>query len=113
MFTLKLMNTEQAAVSMDALGHGARLEIFRALVRAGDPGLTVAEVQRRLSGMPRSTLAHHLQKLVAARLVTQEKVGASVLTRANFEVMRSVIGYLTDECCVDEGVATVAPSNVA
>lgn len=106
------MNTEQVAAAMDALGHGARLEIFRALVRAGDPGLTVAEVQQRLSGMPRSTLAHHLQKLVTAGLVTQQKVGASVLTRANFEVMRSVVGYLADECCVDESAALAAPSNV-
>ncbi|MDA0353150.1 MAG: helix-turn-helix domain-containing protein [Chloroflexi bacterium] len=106
------MDREAAAEAMDALGHEARLEIFRALVRAGDPGLSVAEVQARLSGMPRSTLAHHLQKLVAARLVVQEKVGASVVTRANFEVMRAVVGYLVDECCVEEGAVLTARSGV-
>ncbi len=107
------MDTEDVAAALDALGHGARLEIFRALVRAGDPGLSVAEVQQRLGGMPRSTLAHHLQKLVAARLVTQQKVGASVVTRANFEVMRTVVGYLADECCVEQAVSSAARGNVA
>jgi ArsR family transcriptional regulator len=107
------MNTENAAAAMDALGHGARLEIYRALVRAGDPGLTIAEIQHRLGGMPRSTLAHHLQKLVAARLVSQEKVGAAVVTRADFEVMRAVLGYLVDECCAEQPAGLTVPGNVA
>jgi len=93
---------------MDALGHEARLEIFRALVRAGRPGLSISEIQYRLGGMPRSTLAHHLQKLVLAGLATQEKVAATVVTRANFELMRSVVTYLTEECCAEESSPAAA-----
>jgi hypothetical protein len=63
--------------------------------------------------MPRSTLAHHLQKLVMARLSLQEKVGASVVTRANFEAMRSVVTYLSDECCVDEAADAGTQPGVA
>jgi DNA-binding transcriptional ArsR family regulator len=98
------MEHAQVAAAMDALGHEARLAIFRALVRAGDRGLSVGEIQQRLAGMPRSTLAHHLQKLVGAELAVQERAGASVVTRANFEAMRAVVAYLADECCADERV---------
>jgi ArsR family transcriptional regulator, arsenate/arsenite/antimonite-responsive transcriptional repressor len=97
----------RAATALAALGHEARLEIFRALVRAGDDGLPVYLIQERLGGMPRSTLAHHLQALVQAGLVAQRKVGAEVVTRAEFGAMRDLVAYLTDECCAD--VAACAP----
>jgi ArsR family transcriptional regulator, arsenate/arsenite/antimonite-responsive transcriptional repressor len=91
----------RAASALAALGHEARLEIFRALVRAGDEGLPVYQIQERLGGIPRSTLSHHLQMLVQAGLVAQRKVGAEVLNRAEFAAMRELVSYLTDECCVD------------
>jgi ArsR family transcriptional regulator, arsenate/arsenite/antimonite-responsive transcriptional repressor len=90
-----------AASALAALGHDARLEIFRALVRAGDGGLPIYAIQQRLGGMPRSTLAHHLQMLLHADLVSQQKLGAEVVTTANYQTVRSLVSYLTDECCVD------------
>jgi ArsR family transcriptional regulator, arsenate/arsenite/antimonite-responsive transcriptional repressor len=91
-----------------ALGHEARLAIFRALVRAGDAGLAVHEVQEQLGGMPRSTLAHHLQTLARAGLVAQRKVGAEVVNVAAFDAMRALVGYLTEACCVDACLVTGA-----
>lgn len=106
---------EAAAEALAALGHEARLDIYRILVRAGDEGLPVHEIQQRLGGMPRSTLAHHLQALVAAGLVGQRKVGAEVVNRAAFSAMRALIAYLTDECCADTkafaGVDACGPGN--
>jgi ArsR family transcriptional regulator, arsenate/arsenite/antimonite-responsive transcriptional repressor len=90
-----------AAAALAALGHEARLEIYRTLVRAGDAGLPIHRIQARLEGMPRSTLAHHLQMLVQAGLVTQQKSGAEVVSRARYEAMRSLVSYLTEECCTD------------
>ena len=90
-----------AADALAALGHEARLAIFRALVRAGDAGLPVHQIQERLGGMPRSTLAHHLQMLVQAGLVAQRKVGAEVVNHADFSAMRELVAYLTEECCVE------------
>ena len=89
------------AAALAALGHEARLGIFRALVRAGDEGLPVYGIQERVGGTPRSTLAHHLQTLVQAGLVAQTKVGAEVRNRANYGAVRGLIAYLTDECCAD------------
>lgn len=99
------MNLDIAAKAMDALGNPVRLEVYRSLVRAGRPGLSIGEVQTRVGGVPRSTLAHHLSKLVAAGLVTQQKDGASVMSHANYAVMEGLVTFLTEECCADEAVA--------
>lgn len=103
------MDSACAVSAMQALGHGARLDAYRALVRAGRAGLSIAEVQAALGDMPRSTLAHHLHKLVHAGLVTQEKRGATVVSRARFETMDALVAYLTEACCVDEARASGAP----
>lgn len=97
-------DTAAAASALSALGHEARLDIFRTLVRAGDPGLPVHAIQERLGGMPRSTLAHHLQSLVLAGLVHQWKVGAEVMNRADFAAMKTLVAYLSDECCTDDTI---------
>lgn len=96
------MKGSAAVTAMQALGHEARLHAFRALVRAGAAGLSITELQEALGGMPRSTLGHHLHKLVAAGLVAQEKRGATVVSRARYETMDALVDYLTAECCVDE-----------
>lgn len=85
--------------ALAALGHEARLEIFRLLVRAGEDGLTVGEIVSHL-GLAPSTLAHHLQGLVAAGLVVQERRGREVWNRPQFATMRAVVAHLTAECCV-------------
>lgn len=86
------------ARSLAALGHDARLAIYRLLVRAGDDGLVVGEIGQHLDMAP-STLAHHLRALVDAGLVLQEKRGREVVNRVDFDAMRRTLGYLTSECC--------------
>jgi len=92
--------SQNAAIAraLAALGHEARLAIYRLLVRAGEDGLNVGEIAAHLQ-MPASTLAHHLSTLVAASLVIQERQGREVVNRADYEVMRRTVGFLTDKCC--------------
>jgi ArsR family transcriptional regulator len=87
------------ALSLAALGHDTRLEIFRLLVRAGDDGLNVGEIGQHLN-MAASTLAHHLGALVDAGLVIQERRGRQILNRVDYEAMRRTVSFLTSECCV-------------
>jgi DNA-binding transcriptional ArsR family regulator len=54
------------------LGHEARLDVYRLLVRAGEDGLIVGDIAAHTK-LPLSTLAHHLRTLVLAGLVTQER----------------------------------------
>lgn len=96
------------ARALAALGHDARLSIFRLLVRAGEDGLRVSDIGKHL-GLAPSTLAHHLSTLVDAGLVLQEKRGREVFNRVDFPAMRSVVNILTAECCA--GVVVADPEN--
>lgn len=93
-----MTTTSPHARALAALGHDARLSIFRLLVQAGDEGLRVGEVGGHL-GLAPSTLAHHLSTLVDAGLVVQEKQGREVFNRVDFPAMHRVLGFLTSECC--------------
>lgn len=86
---------------MDALGSPVRLELYRMLIRAGETGMTITRIQQK-TGIARSTLSHHLHRLIEGGLVTAEKSGAARICRANYPAMNTLISYLSDECCVDE-----------
>ena len=90
--------TQHFARALAALGHDARLQIFRLLVKAGHDGMTVGQIAGHL-GLPASTQAHHLKMLVDADLVLQTRQGREVINTVDFDKMNSVIGFLSDECC--------------
>jgi len=89
---------QRAADGLAALGNRTRLRLYRLLVRAGDDGFNVGDLQRLLE-VPPSTLAHHLATLARAGLVTQERRGREVTSRADYPAMRALVAYLTEECC--------------
>ena len=95
------MNVEEAANAMDALGAPVRLEIYRLLIRAGETGMTITRIQQR-TGIARSTLSHHLHRLIDGGLVSTEKSGPSLICRANYTAMDTLVSYLSDECCIEE-----------
>jgi len=90
----------QSAMMLAALGNEVRLRIYRLLLRAGHDGLSVGMVQERL-GIPPSTLSHHIATMRQAGLVGQRRDGRTIINSANYENMDALIGYLTDECCLD------------
>jgi ArsR family transcriptional regulator, arsenate/arsenite/antimonite-responsive transcriptional repressor len=94
------MKIDDAAAYLEALGNPTRLRVYRLLVRAGDPGMSVGTLQERLD-FAASTLSHHLKALVTVGLVTQERESTTLICRANYAVMHALIGYLVDECCAD------------
>ncbi len=104
------LDEKAAAKAFSALGHDARLKIFRLLVRAGDDGLKVGEIAAHLS-MPASTLAHHLSALVGAGLIEQERQGREVISRVDFRHSEALVAFLSDQCCA--GVVRIANENVA
>ena len=91
-------NVQSVAPALAALGHEARLSVYRLLVRAGHEGLKVGEISAQLN-LPASTLAHHLRALVLAGIVVQERRGREVFNRPDFDAMREIMSFLTAECC--------------
>lgn len=99
------MKVEQAAKQLEALGNPTRLHVYRSLVRAGDGGLPVGSLQEKLA-IAASTLSHHLHRLILTGLVTQERQATTLICRANYPAMDSLVGFLVDECCVDAACAS-------
>lgn len=110
------MREDRAVQGLAALGNRTRLRLFRVLVRAGNGGLNVGDLQRLL-GIPGSTLSHHLATLARAGLVVQDRHGREVVTRADYAAMRGLIGYLTEACCTgvrleDTDAGNMGPGNM-
>jgi DNA-binding transcriptional ArsR family regulator len=95
------LEIEEAAQGFAAIGSEARLQVLRVLVRAGDAGLSVGDIQAR-TDMPASTLAHHLRFLALAGLIEQEKTGRTIINRAAYGHLRALADYILNECCADE-----------
>lgn len=94
------MNVDDAAARLEALGNPTRLKIYRALVRAGDGGHSVGTLQSMLDVAP-STLSHHLKSLMIVGLITQERQATTLICRAHYDVMQSLVDFLVAECCAD------------
>jgi DNA-binding transcriptional ArsR family regulator len=103
------MKLANAAAQLEALGNSTRLTIYRTLVRVGETGLPVGQLQARLNIAP-STLSHHLQKLIQVDLVTQERQSTTLICRANYPVMKALVGFLTEECCIEQQEKSCRPT---
>lgn len=107
------MRIDEVAARLEALGSPTRLRIYRALVRAGEAGLSVGKLQTKLD-IAGSTLSYHLKGLMTVGLIVQERQATTLICRANYEVMHGLVGFLVDECCADAGCVEVTkPARVA
>lgn len=99
------MEEKQIIKALSALAQPHRLQIFRALVVTGTPGLTPAVMAEGL-GVPAATLSFHLKELLNAELISQERNGRNLIYRAQFANMNGVLAYLTQNCCQGETCLT-------
>ncbi len=104
------MKEIDAVRSLAALAQEIRLRVFRALVVAGNEGLTPGSLSEQLGVAP-NTLSFHLKELVHAGLVNQERQGRNLIYRASFSTMNELLRYLTENCC--QGAACLSPALIA
>jgi DNA-binding transcriptional ArsR family regulator len=95
-----MMTLEDTADCLLALGNPTRLAIIRYLMRKGDEGAPVGQIQKLLD-IPASTLTHHIKHLENEGLVVRERQGTSLITRVDYDRFNQVLGFLTEECCID------------
>ena len=99
------MNETEVIQALSALAQEVRLRVFRALVVAGQGGLTPGAVSEQLGVAP-NTLSFHLKELSRAGLVSQERQGRHLVYRAAYPAMNALLAYLTENCC--QGAACLA-----
>ena len=93
------MESKSAVTALGALAHETRLQIFRLLVRAGAPGLSVGKIAEALAIEANGRLTFHLKELVAAGLAGSRQEGRFVFYSTNYGAMNELLRYLTEDCC--------------
>ena len=88
------MEEKTAVAALAALAQPIRLRVFRALVVAGQEGLTPGGLSEQL-GIAPNTLSFHLKELTHAGLVSQERQGRNLIYRASFATMNDLLAYLS------------------
>lgn len=102
------MTETDVVQSLGALAQVVRLRVFRALVVAGQGGLTPGDLVSALA-VPAAGLSFHLKELTHAGLITQERQGRNLIYRASFSSMNELLAYLTENCC--QGQACLVPGS--
>jgi ArsR family transcriptional regulator, arsenate/arsenite/antimonite-responsive transcriptional repressor len=84
--------------ALSALAQESRLAVFRLLVKRGPDGFTPSVIAEKL-GIAAPTLSFHLKELQNAGLVAARREGRFLFYSTRFDRMKSLVGFLTDECC--------------
>lgn len=92
------MQFDSAITALSALSHPARLETFRALVKAGPKGIAAGELASLVSHSP-SSMSFHLNMLEQAGLIRHTRRGRFILYTVEVDAVRALMGFLVDECC--------------
>ena len=92
------MEATSAAKSLAELGNIHRLSIFRYLVKVGDKGAPVGDIQKELA-IPGSTLSHHIHRLINVGLIRQLRESRTLYCVPQYEVLTKIIHFLMSECC--------------
>lgn len=94
------MENAIAAKILAELGHETRLAIFRYLVKVGNEGAPVGQIQEKLN-VPGSTLSHHISRLVSVGLIHQVRESRTLYCVPQFGVLKELIDFLLAECCTE------------
>jgi ArsR family transcriptional regulator len=92
------MRADNAVAALGALAQEHRLTLFRLLVRAGEGGMSAGAIAKALR-VPNSSLSFHLTQLRNAGLILQERQHRSLIYRANYKAMNTLVAYLLENCC--------------
>jgi ArsR family transcriptional regulator len=104
------MEPKNAVAALSALAQETRLAIFRLLVVQGPSGVSAGEIGAELKLAP-ATLSFHLKELTHAGLIEARAESRYIFYSANFDSMNALVGFLTENCCAQDGLSC-APGTV-
>ncbi len=93
-----MIEEKDVVARLAALAHPARLQAFRLLVPAGPSGVPSGEIAEALQ-VPPTAMSFHLNALERSGLVTARREGRNILYAVQFEEVRALLAFLTDDCC--------------
>ncbi len=88
----------RCAGMLAAMGTEPRLRIMQLLLSAHPGGMVVGDIAGE-TGIPSSTLSHHLDKLKNEDLVRVRREGTFLWYSANSEALQKLLSFLYAECC--------------
>ena len=74
--------------------------------------MSVGKLQTKLD-VAASTLSHHLKSMLIVGLIHQERQSTTLICRANYDLMRSLLDFLVAECCVESTCQPVQKTETA
>ena len=92
------LDEDQALDAFGALSQGTRLQMVRALVVAGPPGMAAGAVGEKV-GASSSSASFHLAHLERAGLVRSRREARSIIYSANYDGLAGLVAFLMDDCC--------------
>lgn len=92
------MKSTDVVGALGALAQESRLAVYRLLVKRGPAGYTPGELGEALK-IQAPTLSFHLKALASAGLIAARRDGRFLYYSANFEHMRELVEFLTENCC--------------
>ena len=99
----------QAVDALSALAQQTRLGIYRLLVEAGPDGMAAGRIGDEME-LPPATLSFHLAHLARTGLARSRTDGRFVIYSADYQNMKALVGYLTENCCARRSCAAPAKS---
>jgi DNA-binding transcriptional ArsR family regulator len=93
-----MIEEKDVVARLGALAHPARLQAFRLLVAAGPGGVPSGEIAEALQ-VPPTAMSFHLSALERSALVTARREGRNIFYAVEFEKVRALLAFLTEDCC--------------
>jgi ArsR family transcriptional regulator len=84
---------KRAIAALKALSQESRLTLFRTLVSFGPAGVSADRLAAAIDASA-TTLAPHLEPLLAAQLVSRERHGRHVIYAARYDQINALFAYL-------------------
>ena len=92
------MEPRLAVKRLSAIAQETRLDVFRLLVKAGPEGVAAGDIARELQTAA-NTMSAQLLVLSNAGLIRARREGRSIIYAVNYEAMRDLLMFLTEDCC--------------
>lgn len=83
---------------LSALSQETRLMAFRALMEAGQDGLSAGAIAEHL-GLAPNKISGHLSILVNSALVSVTRDGRRMIYRAEIDAVNALLSSLVENCC--------------